>query len=253
MKILLRFVVAMAVVVFGSTNSFAIGIEVAVGGWAQSPEGQLAYKSSLAADSVDFENEARYADEDRLFGRINLDLPVLPNIYFMGTPMEFDGDGSKNFTFGDATVTGDFYSKAKLDHYDLALYYGIPLTGLASLGTLGIDLGINVRRMDIEMVVQDKSTPLAGTDSVKETIYIPMGFLAVQVMPTENLALEAELRGISYDANHYFDLIGRLKYRFAGVAFAAAGWRHEDLSIDEKDIKADVTISGPFIEGGLQF
>ena len=251
MKVFISFLIVLTAVVFASTNSFAIGLEVAIGGWTQSPEGQLSYQSALPVDSLDLESEAGYGDEDRLFGRINIDLPVLPNLYFMGTPMEFEGDGNKTFTFGGTSLTGDLYSKAKLDHYDLALYYGVPLTGLASLGTLGIDLGVNVRQMNIDMVVKEKLTTVE--DSVKETIYIPMGFLAVQVKPTDNLALEAELRGIAYSNNHYYDLIGRLKYRFAGVAFAAAGWRHEDIEIDEKDILAAVKISGPFVEAGFQF
>lgn len=252
MKNYVKILIVLASLLFSATNSFAVGLEVAVGGWTQSPSGQLSYESSLPANSFDLEDEAGYADEGRLFGRINLDLPVLPNLYLMGTPMEFEGVGSKDFTFGTAVITGKFYSKAKLDHYDLALYYGVPLTGVASLGTLGIDIGINIRQMNIDMVVRDASDP-SLTDSVNETIYIPMGFLAVQVKPIKKLALEAELRVIAYSDNHYFDLIGRLKYRFAGVAFAAAGWRHEDLEIDEKDIVADVKISGPFVEGGFQF
>ncbi len=254
MKFFISCLIVLAAVGFAATNSFAIGLEVAVGGWAQSPEGQLAYQSILPANSFDFENEARYADEDRPFVRVNVDLPVLPNLYFMGTPMEFEGDGNKTFTFGDVSipVPGDFYSKAKLDHYDLALYYGVPLTGLATLGTVGIDLGINVRQMNIDMVVTAKADPTL-TDSVKETIYVPMGFLAIQVKPTDSLALVAELRGIAYSDNHYYDLIGRLKLRFAKLAFVAAGWRYEDLEINEKDILASVKISGPFMEAGLQF
>lgn len=251
MKNFVWFAVVLTTVVFGVTDSYAVGLEIAVGGWGQSPQGQLAYQSTLPVDSFDLENEAGFGAESRIFGRINVDLPILPNVYFMGTPMEFTGDGNKSFSFGGTSLSGALYSEAKLDHYDLALYYGVPLTGLASLGTLGIDLGINVRQMNIDMVVREKLT--TAEDSVKETIYIPMGFLAVQVKPTDNLAFEAELRGIAYSGSHYYDLIGRIKYRFAGVAFVAAGWRQEDLVIDEKDILASVKISGPFAEAGLQF
>ncbi|MCA1765513.1 MAG: TIGR04219 family outer membrane beta-barrel protein [Desulfobulbaceae bacterium] len=240
---------------FATTNASAVGVEVALGGWAQGLGGELSYTSILPSDSdyIDLDSEAGYDDEDRLFGRVKLDLPVLPNVYFMGTPMEFEGDGTKTlFTFGDVDITGDFYSKASLDHYDLALYYGVPLTGLASLGTLGIDLGINVRRMEIDMVVREKVIG-GNEDSVDETIYVPMGYLAVQFKPIERLALEGEIRAIAYSENHYYDLIARLKYRFVGPAFATAGWRYEDLSIDEDDIRADVTVSGPFVEAGLEF
>lgn len=254
MKMFLRILFVSGVLAFTSTNAFAIGVEVAVGGWAQSLDGELSYKSVFANDMIDLDREAGYDDEDRLFGRVKLDLPVLPNIYFMGTPMEFEGDGNKigAFKFGDVTIDAPFYSRARLDHYDLALYYGVPLTGLASLGTLGIDLGINVRRLEIDMVVRERVLG-AAEDSVDETIYVPMGYLAVQFKPIDKLALEGEVRGIAYSGNHYYDLIARLKYRFVGPAFATAGWRYEDLSIDEEDVRADITVSGPFVEAGLEF
>ncbi len=253
MRIFMKIALVSGFLLFATTNASAVGVEVAVGGWTQGLDGELSYKTILPTDNIDLDNDANYDDEDRLFGRIKLDLPILPNVYFMGTPMEFEGDGTKTlFTFGEKKITGDFYSKVSLDHYDLALYYGVPLTGLASLGTLGIDLGINVRRMEIDMVVRDKDNP-AVQDSVDETIYVPMGYLSVQFKPIEKLALEGEIRAIAYSENHYYDLIARLKYRFVGPAFATAGWRYEDLAIDEDDIRADVTVSGPFVEAGLEF
>lgn len=251
MKGFVSFLILFTVLFVVASNSFAVGIEVAVGGWAQSPKGHLSYQSALPADSFDLEREAGFDDESRLSGRVIVDLPVLPNIYFMATPMEFEGNGSKSFTFGGTSMSGSLYSKAKLDHYDLALYYGIPLSGIATAGTFGLDIGIDVRQMNIDMVVRETLTSV--TDSVKETIYIPMIYLAVQIKPTDFLALEIEARGISYSDSHYYDFIGRLKYSFAGVAFAAAGWRQEDLEIDEKDILATVKISGPFAEVGLKF
>jgi outer membrane protein len=255
MKFFISCLIVLASVFFVATNSFAIGFEVAAGVWNQSIDGQLAYQSALFAgnNSLDFENEAGFGDESRPFVRINLDLPILPNVYFMGTPMEFEGNGDKDFFFGGTNINGKLYSKAKLDHYDLALYYGVPFTGLATLGTLGIDLGINVRQMNIDMVVKETEIGFTDEASVKETIYIPMGFLAIQIEPTDSLAIEAEFRGIAYSDNHYYDMIARLKLRFAKLAFVAAGWRYEDLEINEKDILATVKISGPFMEAGLQF
>ncbi|MFO7605902.1 MAG: TIGR04219 family outer membrane beta-barrel protein [Desulfurivibrionaceae bacterium] len=256
MRIFMKIALVSGLLLFATTNASAVGVEVAVGGWVQGLDGELSYKTILPTDNIDLDNDAKYDDEDRLFGRVKLDLPILPNVYFMGTPMEFEGDGSKavDFKFGDVTINADvpFYSKVSLDHYDLALYYGVPLTGLASLGTLGIDLGINVRRMEIDMVVREKVIG-GDVESVDETIYVPMGYLSVQFKPIEKLALEGEIRAIAYSENHYYDLIARLKYRFAGPAFATAGWRYEDLAIDEDDIRADVTVSGPFVEAGLEF
>ena len=63
---------------------------------------------------------------------------LIPNIYLMATPMEFEATGSKsvNFTFGDRTFTGNtnFTSSLQLDHYDIAFYYGLPFVKTATLG-----------------------------------------------------------------------------------------------------------------------
>lgn len=252
MKIFISLLLLFGTVASSAANSFAVGLELAVGGWNQNPDGQFAYESLLPQDRVDLERDAGYTDQDRFTGRLNIDLPLLPSVYFMGTMMEFEGNGAKNFTFGDAAITGDFYSKIKFDHYDLALYYGVPLTGLVTLGTVGIDFGLNVRKLDIELAASDQSSP-SVSDSTAEIIYLPMGFLALQIEPTEDLAFEFEFRGVSYSDSSYYDVIGRLKLRFAGVAFAAAGWRHEVFDLNEKNIVADVTVSGPFLEAGLQF
>ncbi|MBU0479876.1 MAG: TIGR04219 family outer membrane beta-barrel protein [Proteobacteria bacterium] len=246
-----------AVVVVGmSGNASALGLEISAGGWAQSPDGQLAYKSLATTDSLDLENDARYDEETQALVRVKIDMPaVIPNIYLMASPMEFEGAGQKTtaFDFGDIQFDASipFTSRISLDHYDLALYYGIPLLGTASLNTLNIDLGINVRMIDIEAEINQ---PTVGKrESIDETLYVPMAFLAVQITPIEELSIEAEARGVGYSGSHYYDFIGRIKYKFAGPVFAAAGYRHEEIEIDEKDIRAEVDFSGPFAEAGFQF
>jgi len=235
-------------------ESSAIGVEVALGGWNQTPDGEVSYKSPLASDGIDLDNEARYDEENRLYGRAKIDLPVFPNIYLMGTPMEFEGTGVKavGFTFGDQTYAADvpFYSRLKLDQYDLGFYYGVPLLGTASLRTLNVDFGINIKMLDVEAEVRQ---PGFGTDSTSETFYIPMGFLALQFKPVKKLAFEVELRGIGYSGNHYYDLIGRVRFNIAGPVFGAAGLRHQEVEIDEEDILADLEFTGPFAELGLRF
>ena len=99
--------------------------------------------------------------------------------------------------------------------------------------------------------INQPSTGLS--DSADETLVVPMGFLAVQIMPTDELSLEAELRGIAYSDNHYYDFIGRFKYGLPGPVFLAAGWRFQDFEIDEEDIRATLEFSGPFAEVGFGF
>ncbi len=233
--------------------SYGIGLEVAVGGWQQNPKGTLGFKPDPLIDSsIDLENEANYGDEIKPFGRVKIDMPlVLPNIYLMATPMEFEETGRKSaqFSFGDVTFDGgvDFQSKLQLNHYDVCLFYGLPFLETASLEKLNVEVGLNVRIVDIEARVSQQ-TFVQLEESTSETFYIPMIFLAAQFRPIESLGLEVEGRGIGYSDNAYYDIIARIRYKIFGPMAIAAGWRYEKLEIDEEDVLANVEFSGPFGE-----
>lgn len=238
----------------------ALGLELAVGGWQQNPQGTIAYKPLTVGDSIDLEKEAGYQDATKVMGRAKIDMPLfLPNIYLMATPMQFEANGNRasNFQFGNKTFSADvdFYSELTLDHYDVGLYYGIPFIEMLSAKTMAADLGIDFRIMDINARVRQSATGF--DESVSETFVMPMIYAGLKVRPMKWLALEAEARGISYNANHYYDFIGRLKLSplptpFRSL-FVAGGWRYEDIAIDEKSIKAEVKFSGPFLEAGVDF
>ncbi len=229
-------------------KSFALGLEVGVGGWMQMQSGEIGYKPVSPTDSVDLGTNTKYQP----YGRIKIDMPLFfPNIYVMATPMNFDGSGNKTFKFGDYAFTGAYESKLKLDHYDLALYYSIPFLKTATLDVLNIEVGINARVIDFKAQVKELSTGTSVSESL--TIPLPMAYLGAQVKPIKALSLEAEGRGIAYSSNHYFDVIGRAKVTVYGPLFVAAGYRYEKIKIDQNDVKADAQCNGPFMELGLSF
>jgi outer membrane protein len=230
----------------------AFGIEIAGGAWRQSPSGQLGYEPLSPTDILDLETDLNYEDETRFFGRVNIDMPlIIPNIYVMATPMEFEGNGSKNFNFGGTTVNGAFYSKLTLDHLDVALYYGIPLLETATFDTLNIDIGLNVRIFDLEATVKESAT--GDTETESATVPIPMVFVALQFRPIEAIAIEAEGRGISISGNKAYSLMGRLRWNAIGPFFLAGGYRYDKYDIDEDGIVVDADFSGPFGEVGFEF
>lgn len=241
-------------------KSFALGFEAGAGYWGHNPSGDIAYKRSSSSDKLDIRGDLKYERKYRPFARAKIELPlVLPNIYLMATPMKFEESGSKDadFTFGDITINGrqSFKSMLQLDHYDVALYYPIPLVKTATLGVLGVELGINARIIDLEAEVSGSQTATGTsvTESKKLTIPVPMIYAGVQIKPTDELSIEAEGRGIAYNSNHYYDLIGRIKVKPVWLLFIAGGYRHEDVKIDVSDVEASVKFSGPFIEAGLEY
>ena len=246
------FVLAMLVVPYRAFAFF--GLEVGVGGWKQSPSGTLDYKGISGADKLDLENDLKYDDENRLLVRVKAELPlILPNIYLMATPMSFEGTGSKNvnFNYGGQTFNANvpFESKLKLDHYDLALFYPIPLLKTATAGKLNVELGLNARKIDFEGTI----TQGAQTASKKLTLYVPMIYAGVQIKPVSLLSIEAEVRGIAYSDNSYYDYIGRIKIKPIPMVFIAGGYRSETIKIDESDVDVDMEFKGPFVEAGLSF
>jgi outer membrane protein len=230
----------------------AMGIEAAVGGWRQDPSGDIGYKG----EPLSVENDLKYDAESRAFARVKIDMPLLiPNVYLMATPVKFEGDGSKNigFTFGDKTFAANapFSSSLKMDHYDVALYYGIPFLKTATLGMLNAEAGLNVRIFDVKAEINQPSTGISESKSA--VVPVPMLYLGAQLKPVKYLSLEAEVRAIAYSSNHYYDLIGRLKVQPFGPLFIAGGYRYEEVKVDQSDVKANIALKGPFLELGLVF
>lgn len=229
-------------------NAAAWGLEAGVGYWMQTPSGTLGYKG----ESLSIKNEFNYDTEYQPYARAKVELPLfLPNLYLMATPMEFKGDGNKNFTFGDITINGAFESKLTMHHYDLAFYYSLPFVKTATLDMLNVELGINARVIDFETKVTETLTGITSSKSL--TIPVPMVYVGFQVKPIKALSIEAEARGIAYGSNNYYDIIGRVKVKPYGPLFIAAGYRHETINISQSDVEARINFGGPFAEIGVTF
>ena len=238
-------------------RSFALGLEIGLGYWQQGPSGSILNSGDvLTGTKLDLESDLNYDTENRFFGRIKVELPLfLPNIYVMATPMKFEESGQTTFNinFGDQTIQANipFESTLKLDHYDIALYYSLPFIRTATLDKLNIELGLNARFIDFEMEIIQQSAGISEKES--ETVVLPMGYIGIQISPMESFSIEAEGRGVAYSSNHYFDLIVRLKVKPFGPFFISAGYRYQDIDIDESDVEVNIEFKGPFAEAGLSF
>jgi len=254
MNKLLALVFAAAILVLTPGLSQAMGLEAAVGGWRQAPSGELGYEPVTDSDLLDLEDDFDYEEEYRLSGRLKLDLPLfLPNIALMYTPMRFDSTGETDFSFsfGGETFSAnqEFSSEVQLDHYDVGLYYGIPLLETATLDMLKVELGLNGRIFDISAEIDQPGTGLS--ESVSETQVLPMVYVGAFFQPLDAWALEVEARGVAYNGDSLISLLGRLKYEFFDPFFCAAGYRYDTVDLEEEDIEADVIVQGPFVEIGL--
>lgn len=235
---------------------YAFGAEVAAGFWRQNISGDIAYSPLSDQDVLNLQDDLGYDSKNRPYLRAKVELPAfLPNLYFMATPMRFDGDSlvGKSFRFGDTEFFAgeSIYSEVKLDHYDVGLFYSIPFLEAATLGKLNVEVGLDARVVDLSAEVRSNTTGISEKESL--VFAFPMLYASVRVRPFEFLSIEAEGRGIAYNSHHYIDLIGRLRISPFGPLFVAGGYRYEDVDFDESDILVDATFEGPFVEAGLEF
>jgi len=231
-----------------------IDIEAAIGAWMHTPSGDLSYRSEDVDDNLIINDDLNYDTETQIYGRALIHLPIEPTLYLIAAPMTFEGTNSdKQFDWGDITISPDyeFYSKLTLNLYDVTLYYSLPLLNLATLGTLNIDLGLDARFMDVEVLISQ--VQIGNIDSQSITLVVPMIYAAAQLKPGDRWSIEAEARGISYAGNSIYSLIARLEVKIFGPTFAAGGYRHEVINMDEQDVRAEISFGGPFVEAGIQF
>lgn len=252
----------LALVIGVTPVAYALDIEVVVGGWQQEFGGTLGFNETLDAnDILDIDNDLNFDKETRPTGRVKIDMPlVIPNIYVMAAPMKFEGTGSKSVVidYGDLTIPADtdLDSEITLNQYDVAFYWGIPALKTATAGTFNIDLGLNVRWVDLEARLRAETTTTPGgaaEDEVSTSVPIPMLYVAFQITPVDSFAIEAEGRGVSVGDNKLYSVIGRVRYNFPQLIFVTGGYRMDKLEIDEDDVLADIEFSGPFIELGIHF
>jgi outer membrane protein len=240
------------------TTSFAWGLEIAGGAWYQKPSGNMSFDNSTNKDDLDLEDDLNYDDKWKAFGRLIIDMPLFfPNIYLMYTPMKWDETSSKNvnFKFGGQKFQADvdFDSELKINHFDVGLFWGLPFINTATADVLNIDIGLNVRFMDVEAEIEQKDLNLKESESY--SLPLPMLYTGMQIKPLKYIALEFEGRGIGWSSDYYVSLTGRLKVKpsFLGPVFVAGGYRYDNLKIDYQNIDIDTEFYGPFAEAGLEF
>lgn len=252
-------IIVMATAVFMTPVANALDIEAAIGGWHQSFGGTLGYDEIISSNDVlDMDRDFNFDKKNELFGRIKVELPLFfPNLYALAAPMQFDGTGSKSVVveYGDLTIPANANLNADitLNQYDLALYWSLPFMETASADLLNVDLGINIRWVDLKAEIHATATGYDERAEADVSAPIPMLFAAAQIKPTDSFSIEAEGRGISIGDNKLYSVIGRVRYDFTGPVFVTGGYRWDKIEIDEDDVLADLEFSGPFIELGVTF
>ncbi len=241
--------------VVGLTGTvYAVSFEVSVGAMSQDPSGYIEYPAGTGT-RADLKGTLGLRRETRFFARAKVEIPVLPNLYLQYIPMKFSGRGrySQTLTFGGTQFQAnvDLDTSVRLNHYDLGLYYNIPVPG----GVLDPEVGLNVRIIDFQgrITGQEVSTGNTVTETKSATIPVPMvyGGLGLNL---GMFSLIGEIRGITYGGSSYYDLTGEVRVKPLPKIFLGVGYRYENLRLkDVSDVDADIKVQGLFGVAGVSF
>ncbi len=250
--------------IFSVSSSFAVPLvnaEFSVGAMSHDPSGYVEYPTG-SGTRADLKDTLGLGKKTKPFARAKIELPIIPNLYLQYIPMKFEGTGrySTTLKFGNVTYNAnvDLSTSVKLDHYDLGLYYNIPLVGTATAGVIDPELGINVRLLDFEGRITGQSGSVTRTETKSMKVPVPMGYAGLGInLPY--VSLIGELRGIAYKGSRYYDVTGEVRIKpisIPGMAslFVGAGYRYEELKLDDvSDVTAKVKVKSLFANVGVAF
>jgi outer membrane protein len=244
-----------------------IDFEVSIGAIQQKPRGYVSYEPASDIDRIDLKNDARIEDKTQPWARLKFEhpIPIIPNIKLAYMPVKFEGGGTltQEIKWGEYTfaLNTDYNLSVKLDRVDTTLYYNFPFIKTATAGKLDIEFGLNVRTImfDAKLSGTEKGTGRSISESASITLPIPMGHLAVEIRPINQVSLVGELNYIGYRKNTYYDYAVGLRLNSHGLVrttlkpFVEVGYRHEKLKLDEEGVKADLKVKGLYALMGVRF
>ncbi len=221
------------------TQADILGATAGVQHWNQSWEGAV----QSGSDQVDVQDDLGY-DEDTgssFYVALEHPLPLLPNIRLQRTSLEMSETStlSRSFTYdGQVYVANDTVdSTVDLSHTDATFYYEI-LDNWVNL-----DVGFSIRLFDGEANID--STTASG--SVDLDAPVPMLYANARFdLPFTGMYAQAVGNMLSVGDNSITDMSVGIGYEIAVVSIEA-GYRSFDLTLEDDEEEADITVDGLYV------
>ncbi|NMM41574.1 TIGR04219 family outer membrane beta-barrel protein [Pseudoalteromonas arctica] len=228
-----------------------LGLYVGVDGWQSDNSGSFSDSSKMQMQDFNFEDETFIS----YYAALEHPIPLVPNIKLKYTELELNGYAKLDdeaFEFGDRNfaIGTEINTVSDLSHIDYILYYEIFDNDLVS-----IDLGINAKQFDGEIIVTDKKDA-SSTETVDFSGFVPLVYGRAEVgLPLTGLSVFFEGSLLAIDDSKVQD------YQ-TGIAWALldnlavdldikAGYRKMTLELDDIDnLYTNIDASGPF--AGIQ-
>ena len=222
-----------------------LSISAGGGVWNAAPAGS--FKKTTDPGSVDVKEDLFWDTEAQGYAFITFEhfVPIIPNARLMLTNIDQSGSGTANFTFDGTTYTGNVSNDFSIQTIDLLLYYEV-LDNIVSL-----DLGLNIRKLQVDSTITETSTNTVSTDSLDETI--PMVYLLVGGSPWPDLILSGELSYVAFAGSSISDFTAKVAYTTNFFVGFEAGYRKQkyvfdDISGNDANLDFDGVFAGAYLK-----
>jgi outer membrane protein len=228
-----------AVAASAGSQADIIGASAGVYHWKQSWDGDV----QSGNDKIDVNDDLGYDEDSGTSYYVALEhpLPLLPNIRLQRTELEISERGTITtpVIYDGTALAGDVDSTTDLTHTDVTLYYEL-LDNWVNL-----DLGLSVRVFDGEARIKSVATSEEG--SVDIDTPVPMLYANARFdLPFTGLYAQGIGNIISVGDSAITDFTVGLGYEVA-VLSLEAGYRTFDISLEDDEDEANLTVDGFYI------
>jgi len=270
MKKLALATVILSTAVLSQAQALPLPFKVSVfaGGIEQDPSGVVSYKAKNSTDYLHLKGDAHFNQKTQpiIGAKITNTIPFVPDLKVDYMPMKYSGYGtlSRQITFGGTTyqANANFNLNAKMNRFDVMVYYHVPFITAATKNIVKIKAGVNVRVIDFSesFTGTDQLTGQTVTENKSLTVPVPMAHLGFSISPIKQASFVGDVNYISYESSNYYDYNIGAKFSPKGLfknlialPFVQIGYRYEKLKINKDSVYADVKVDGPYAMVGLEF
>jgi len=229
-----------------TANADTLSLSAGGGAWNTSPSGTIHMTTDPAP--VDVKDNLFWDDESQgyLFVTLEHPVPIIPNVKLMYTKVDQSGSGVTSFTFDGDLYSGTVSNEFSIETVDLIAYYEV-LDNVVSL-----DLGLNIRSLNIDYTFSSTAGISTTTDSMSETV--PMLYALIGGSPIPDLIISGEISYVAFDGSSVSDITAKIAYTTNFFVGFEAGYRSQEYEFDDvSDTNAKLTFDGPFVGAYLKF
>jgi len=232
----------------------ALAFEVGVRGeyWFPTLSGNAQTTTGGLPDTpFDLKSTLGIQDENLPFGEAFLGLSRFT--FRVGyTPLRYDGSSTltQDFVFNGQTftVSDTIVSRMDVKMIDGQVQFDILRPGV---GVAGFNLGLILQGKFIDGSVQVQSATTGVSTSEDFRLAAPMVGVAAGVgFLKDMIRADARAAGMAYSGSHIYEVDAYVSFAPFPFVRLQGGYKHLDLKVDESDVLASLTFSGPY--AGLQ-